>query len=203
MDLQTSPSKKIFSTCEDAYITEYKNFIIIILLTLLILGFLGINICGFIADVLSFCFEPIYQLGRGVLYTFGFSVGGAINNVADAVSDGAKTGIEIADGTIHDATGLIMKATDKDSDETVLKRRLEEKERREKKCEKFSLYSQSFDNMINSSSQKITIPPNPVTTSSPNSETSFPNDEWCSVDVKDSIQSSRNCQSFVKYQISK
>jgi hypothetical protein len=202
MDIQTSPSKKIFSTCEDAYITEYKNFIIIILLTLLILGFLGINICGFIADVLNFCFEPIYQIVRNILYMFGFSIGGAINNVADVVSDGAITGIEIADGTIHDATGLMMKATDKDSDEEIVRRRLKEKEAREKKCEKFSLYSQTFDDLLNTSSANDNHPL-PVTTSIPISETNFPNDEWCSVDMKDSIQSSRNCQSFVKYRTPK
>lgn len=201
MDIQTSASKKIFSTCEDAYITEYKNFIIIILLTLLILGFLGINVCGFIADVLIFCFEPVYLVIRNILYMFGFSVGGAINHVADVVADGAITGIEIAEGTVNSATGLMMKATDKDSDEEIVRRRLEEKERREKKCEKFSLYSQSFDKLLNASSVNVTRHPVPITTSAPLNNAIA--DEWCSADAKDSVQSSRNCQSFVKYNVSK
>jgi len=122
---------------------------------------------------------------------FGFSVGGAINNVADVVSDGAKTGIDIADGTVHDATDLLIKVTDKDSDEDIARRKLE-KEKKERKCEKFSLYSQPFDEMLNKSN---------VVTHSPNSHEL--NDEWCSIDAKNSIQSSRNCKSFVKYSISK
>ena len=201
MDIQSSVSKKVFSTCEDAYTTEYKNFIIIILLTLLILGFLGINVCGFIADVLTYCFEPVYQVIRNILYMFGFSIGGAINNVADVVADGAITGIEIADDTIHDATGIMMRATDKDSDEDIVRRRLKEKEDREKKCEKFSLYSQSFDDLLNTSSAEDDIPPLPLTTAAPliKSNTST-TEQWCSVDTKDFIQASRNCKSFVRYE---
>jgi hypothetical protein len=197
MDTQTkSTSNTLFSTCEDVYYSEYKNFIIIVLLTLLILAVLGINVCWFVGDMVGFLLNPIIQVVRNILNVFVYGIGHAINDVADAAADGAKAGIEIADGTVHDATNILIDATDVPSDEEIARERAIEKHKREK-CEGFSLHSQSFDEKINKSSVAETPQPSPFIKIQPLIANNASGDDWCSVNAMDSIEGSRNCKSFL------
>jgi hypothetical protein len=102
---------KYFSTCEDPTTTEYKNTIIIIFLTLIVLSFLGINICEMstgIVDVITGVFAPIF---RNVLDMFGYSFGSALKNTAEDLTGGAKVGVEVVGGSVVDAGDIIMDQT--------------------------------------------------------------------------------------------
>jgi len=192
----TTIPKKIFTTCEDMYYSEYKNTVIIVLLVLLILAILGINVCEFIGTMGYSLLDPFIQVVRNILSMLGYGVGSAINDVADAVSDGAKIGVDIADGTVHDATYLLMEATDKPSDEELAKERAIAKKKKEK-CEGFSVYMPTFDDKINKSSVSEPPPPSPFMEIQPLMTNNTSGDDWCKVNMMDSIEGSRNCKSFM------
>jgi len=194
--IATVPKNK-FTTCEDMYYSEYKNSVIIVLLILLILAVLGINVCGFIGDMGHSLLQPVLKVLRDIISMFGYSVGSAINDVSDVVSDGAKAGVEIADGTVHDATYLFMDATDKPSEQELAKEKEAAEKRKKAKCESFSVYAPSFDEKINKSSIVETRPPTPFVTIHPLATNNASGDEWCSVNMTDSIEASRNCKSFL------
>lgn len=105
---------KYFSTCEDPITVEYKNTIIIIFLSLIVLSLLGINVCGMstgIVDVITGVFAPIF---RNVLDMFGYTFGSALKNVAEDVTGGAKVGVEVVGGSVADAGDIIMDQTRKE-----------------------------------------------------------------------------------------
>jgi hypothetical protein len=88
-----------------------NNKIIIILSVLLILSFLGINILDIVSNiikaVIAILGPPIGQL----LAIFGYTSGTLINKGADVVSDTAKVGIDIAEGTIQNIGNLLISAS--------------------------------------------------------------------------------------------
>jgi hypothetical protein len=134
--------EKIFTTCEDSFIVEYKNFLIIILLSLFILVILGINICALFSGVVDFLvgiFAPIF---RNVLDMFGYSIGSALNASAQDVKQGVMTGVDIAGDSVSDAGKIIMDQS-KDNFSTL-------------------------DNLINSAPEAMTNPePTPLIASNP------------------------------------
>jgi hypothetical protein len=78
-----------------------KNLIIIILASLLVLSFLGVNIFqGLIV--------AIQNLVARILSIFGFYTGLLINSTADVVGDTAKGGVDIAEGTLHSIGNLLQ-----------------------------------------------------------------------------------------------
>jgi hypothetical protein len=112
--MENKISTKYFSSCEDPTIVEYKNSIMIIFLSLIILSVLGINICGMSARVVDFTagiFAPIF---RNVLDMFGYSFGAALKHTAGDLADGAKLGVEVVGGAAEDAGEIIMEQTKKE-----------------------------------------------------------------------------------------
>ena len=79
-----------------------KNIIIILLLTLLILSFLGISFVQSIGNIVG----PFIS---GFLSLLGYTTGAVIDDTAGIVGDTAKTSIDITQGAIQDI-GNIFKA---------------------------------------------------------------------------------------------
>jgi len=107
--------EKVFSTCEDVVIAEYKNVIIIILLSIFILALLGVNVCGLSSNLIDFVTDIFAPILRNVLDMFGYSIGSAIKNTAHDVKNGAKTGVDIAGDAVGDAGAVIMQQTKKEN----------------------------------------------------------------------------------------
>jgi len=94
-----------------------NNMVIIVLLTLLILSFIGINvlaISGNLLNELAKIFGPTFT---HLAAMFGYSTGELINNTADVAADATKLGVDIAEGTAQDIGNLIKAASQGGMDE--------------------------------------------------------------------------------------
>lgn len=113
--IQSTPTLNISSSNGGIIIS--KKFLITVLITLVILSVLGINILtifGNIFQIIGNIFQAIVNIFRPliiqILSLFGYTTGTVLNTTADVVSKTAKTGIDIASGTIH-SVGNILKDT--------------------------------------------------------------------------------------------
>jgi hypothetical protein len=95
-------------------ITINKNILIALLVFLLIFSLLGINILhvfGNLFQILGNFFQSIVNIFKPlivqILSLFGYTAGSVINTTADVVSVTAKTGIDIATGTVHSVGNLL------------------------------------------------------------------------------------------------
>jgi hypothetical protein len=93
-----------------------KNVAIIILFVLLVLSFLGVNILLIIGSVFEWIIGIIGPFITKVLSYIGYATGSILNKTADVVSDTAKTGIDIADGTVHSVGNLLRNGSNADVD---------------------------------------------------------------------------------------
>ena len=82
--------------------------IIIILGVLLILSLLGVNFFYMIGNVLDKFFSGLKYYFLQLLTSLGFYSGAIINTTADVVGDTAKTGIDIAEGTVQSVGNLLQ-----------------------------------------------------------------------------------------------
>jgi len=89
-----------------------KNTIIIVLVALLILSFLGINLLSIAGEFFQSIINIFGPLVGQILSFFGYTTGSIINKTADVVGDGAKTGIDIAEGTLHSVGDLLKNASE-------------------------------------------------------------------------------------------
>ena len=90
---------------------DSKNFIIIGLVALLLFAILGINILtlsGNILQTITNIFGPLISQILGII---GYTTGTVLNKSADIVGDTTKTGIDIAEGTIHSVGDLLKNAS--------------------------------------------------------------------------------------------
>ena len=95
------------SGSSDEGLFSSKNTLIIILVTLLVFSFLGVNLLfvfGNFMQTISNIFGPLVAQ---ILSIFGYTTGTVLNKSVDIVSDVAKTGIDIADGTLHSVGDLL------------------------------------------------------------------------------------------------
>ena len=84
-----------------------KNLIIVVLTSLLILSFLGINILasmGDLVEVISNIFGPLFVQ---ILSIFGYTAGTVLDKSTDVVTDISKSGIDLAGNTIQSAADLL------------------------------------------------------------------------------------------------
>ena len=88
-----------------------KNKIIIILGVLLILSFLGINILDVVSNIIKAIISILGPIVGQLLAVFGYTSGTLINKGADVVSDTAKVGIDIAEGTIQNIGNILISAS--------------------------------------------------------------------------------------------
>lgn len=94
-----------------------KNYIIISLLILLILSFLGINMLTIFGNLIQTLVNIFGPLVTQVLSVFGYTAGTLIDKSADIVTDTAKTGIDIAGGTVSSIGDLLKDASRPNVDE--------------------------------------------------------------------------------------
>jgi hypothetical protein len=88
---------------------EYKDFLILLLIVILVLSVLGINIflvLGVIIQYIVYFLQPLFSL-------FGYASGNIINTTSDLAANVSHFGIEVADGTAHDVGNLLLGAVDK------------------------------------------------------------------------------------------
>lgn len=82
--------------------------IIIVLLVLLSLSFLGINLLTILGDLMKTIVSILGPLVSQILSIFGYTTGSILNKTADVVGDVAKTGVDIAEGSLQ-SVGTILK----------------------------------------------------------------------------------------------
>ena len=99
-----------------SWVWNSKNAAIIILVVLLVLSFLGVNILLIIGSFFQWLIGIIGPFISTVLSYIGYATGSVINKTADVVSDTAKTGIDIADGTVHSVGNLLRNGSNADVD---------------------------------------------------------------------------------------
>jgi hypothetical protein len=99
------------SAMEEPQSFSNKNTVIIVLLSLLLLSFLGINLLSVSGDVFQSITNIFGPLIGNILSLFGYTTGSVLNKTADVVGTGAKTGVDIASGTIHSVGDLLKNAS--------------------------------------------------------------------------------------------
>jgi hypothetical protein len=100
--IENSTSSTMFSN---------KNAIIFLLAVLLIFSFLGINILTILGNIVQTFIQIIGPLVSQILSIFGYTTGTVLNKTADVVSDTAKTGIDIAEGSIQSVGNILRDAS--------------------------------------------------------------------------------------------
>jgi hypothetical protein len=93
-----------------------KNMLIIALVILLILSFLGINLLNIFGDFVQTIINIFGPLFSQILSVFGYTTGSIINKSADIVSDTAKLGIDVAEGSIQSIGNLLKDAGERNVD---------------------------------------------------------------------------------------
>jgi len=88
-----------------------KNLIIIVLVVLLLLSFVGVNLLDYLSNAIKTIIAIFGPILTPILSLFGYTTGAVINKTADVVSDTAKTGIDIAEGTVQNVGNLLISAS--------------------------------------------------------------------------------------------
>ena len=97
-----------------------KNMLIIVLVCLLALSFVGFNLLDYISNVIKTIIAVFTPIVRPLLSLLGYTTGSVINKTADVVSDTAKTGIDIAEGTVQSIGDMLISASKGGVDTTQL-----------------------------------------------------------------------------------
>jgi hypothetical protein len=98
-------------TTSSMFSNNNNNIIIIILVVLLIFSFLGINILTIFGNIIQTFIQIIGPLISQILSIFGYTTGTVLNKTADVVSDTAKAGIDIAEGSIQSVGNILRNAS--------------------------------------------------------------------------------------------
>ena len=85
-----------------------NQIIIMVLLGLLILSFLGINLFIIIGNLIDSVLEIVSPVITQVLSIFGYTAGTVLNKGADVTGDVARTGVDLAEGSLQ-SVGNILK----------------------------------------------------------------------------------------------
>lgn len=96
---------------EESNMFSGKNFVILLLTSLLILSFLGINLLtsmGNIMETINNVFGPLFTQ---ILSVFGYTAGTVIDKSTDIVTTVAKSGIDLAGDTVQSAAELLKDAS--------------------------------------------------------------------------------------------
>ena len=91
-----------------------KNSLIIILVLFLLLALLGFNLFFFFGVVLEKFFGVARNVVVQTLSMMGFYTGAVLNTTADVVSDTAKGGIDIAEGSVQSIGNLLQNKSNVD-----------------------------------------------------------------------------------------
>jgi hypothetical protein len=96
-----------------------NQLIIFVLLTLIILSFLGINLFTMFGGLIEIIVAIVGPFFAQVLSIFGYTTGSVINKTADVVGDVAKTGVDVAEGSLQSVGSILKDASRKHVDPTA------------------------------------------------------------------------------------
>jgi hypothetical protein len=88
-----------------------NQIIIITLLIILGLSFLGINIFIVIGNLIESLLKVMGPVITQILSIFGYTTGTVLNKSADVVADVAKTGVDIAEGSVQSVGNVLRDAS--------------------------------------------------------------------------------------------
>jgi hypothetical protein len=114
MEEARTPTSFKFPTGIDTSVNDNSTFgmnnqmIIIILLVFLGLSFLGINIFIVIGNLFESIIKVVGPIITQILSIFGYATGSVLNKTADVAGDVAKTGVDLAEGSIQ-SVGTVLK----------------------------------------------------------------------------------------------
>jgi hypothetical protein len=103
--------KPTFPESSSSTIFSNNNIIIIVLVVLLIFSFLGINILTVLGNIFQSFVQIFGPMVSQILSIFGYTTGTVLNKTADVVSDTAKAGIDIAEGSIQSVGNILRDAS--------------------------------------------------------------------------------------------
>ena len=95
----------------DSTLGIQNQTIIVILIVLLGLSFLGINILTIAGSIVESILSFFGPLIAQILSIFGYTTGSVINKTADVVGDVAKTGVDIAEGSLQSVGNILKDAS--------------------------------------------------------------------------------------------
>ena len=138
-----------------------KNLIIVVLVTLLFLSILGINVLSIFGNLIQAIGNIFGPLVTNILGLFGYTAGTVLDKSADVVSDVAKTGIDVAEGTIHSVGYLLKNASNNITD---------------------TKFKTNIDNALNNAPASKVEPPQPTPSENPiQKPISSGKTNWCLV----------------------
>ena len=183
---ETTNDNKINS--ETTPLFSDKNSIIIILISLLLLSFLGINLLQNAGDFFQFIINGITYFLKPLLSDISFITGTVIDNSSDIVADTSKTGIDIAQGSAQSIADLFIKASGNDPNKEINKVPLTQLNiRNENKGNE----NKKIDEVINSPKPPSANVPKSDSTTSPIQKPITSNKAgWCLIDE---YKGQRNC----------
>jgi hypothetical protein len=88
-----------------------NNLIIVILSTLLILSFLGINLLNITGNFIQSIVYVFGPLVTQILSVLGYTTGTILDRSSDVITDTAKSGLDIANGTVQSVADLLKDAS--------------------------------------------------------------------------------------------
>jgi hypothetical protein len=89
-------------------IISIKNILILVLILLLIFSFLGINLLQIFGNIVQYITGVTSPFLSNILSVLGYTTGSALNTSADIVSNTGKTGLDIADGSVHSLGNIFI-----------------------------------------------------------------------------------------------
>jgi hypothetical protein len=87
-----------------------KNFLIVTLVILLVLSILGINLLTLLGEAIQYIVNWIGPYVKSFFFNVSDTTGAVINKSADVLSDTAKAGVDIAEGSVQ-SIGNILRNT--------------------------------------------------------------------------------------------
>jgi hypothetical protein len=114
---QSFSNTSIMSDTDTAGISN--KVIILGLSILLILSFLGINLFTMFGTVIETIVAILGPFVAQVLSIFGYTTGSVLNKTADVVGDVAKTGVDVAEGSLQSVGSILKDASRKHVDPTA------------------------------------------------------------------------------------
>ncbi len=88
-----------------------NQIIIIVLVALLVLSSLGINIFTILGSIINSISAILWPIVAQILSIFGYTTGSVLTKTADVVGDVAKTGVDVAGGSIQSVGNILKDAS--------------------------------------------------------------------------------------------
>ena len=88
-----------------------KNYLIIFLIILTLFSLLGINLLVNAGESMQSIFDNILPYIYKILAALGFATGNILNTTTDIAADGARSGIDVVEGSLQSVGNMLQKAS--------------------------------------------------------------------------------------------